>query len=350
VFPNSEGRHSGLESSSVRWLCVRGLLWLGMTLLPAVAPAATDFAKSLPPSTSRLPDQSVGTEAIVRTLVSAFDRVDVVALGEAHQSQRDSDLRIALVRTPSFAKKVHFIVVEFASTTEQATLDRFIRGEDVSPAQLQQVWKTTTQAENGIWDSPVYLAFLESVREVNKKLRPDEQIRVLGGDPGPGDHRSREVAAVDVVRDQVLRIHAKALMIYGAAHFYRALPQDYLASMGGDAGIANMLEKDDPGRILSVIRIGWLDRPHSVAADVAPDFRKFDRAIQSSTRPVLLSLERAPFRGLSAEEFLGRTVTTCRPPGACRSAFKGSTLTLGQLADACVYFGETPEEDTRAGR
>ena len=280
-------------------------------------------------------------------LVSAFDQADVVALGEAHQSEPDSDLRIALVRSPDFAKKVHFIVVEFASTTEQSTLDRFIRGGDVSTAQLHQVWKTTTQAENGVWDSPVYLAFLQSVRDVNKGLRPDQRIRVLGGDPGPGDHRSREVAAVEVVRDQVLRTHAKALMIYGAAHFYRAVPQEYLASMGEDAGIVTMLEKDDPGRILSVIRIGWLDRPRPVAADVAPNFQKFDRAIQSSSRPALLSLERPPFRDLSAEEFLGRTVTTCRPPGGCRSVFKGSTLKLGQLGDACVYFGGAPDDDKR---
>jgi hypothetical protein len=242
---------------------------------------------------------NLGTEAIVRTLISAFDYADAVRLGEAHQSEPDSELRIALVRTPDLAKKVHFIVVEFTSTTEQSLLDRFSSGEDVSPAQLQQVWKATTQAENGIWDSPVYLAFLQSVRDVNKGLHPDHQIRVLGGDPGPGNHRSREIAAVDVVRDQVLRRHAKGLLIYGVAHFSRALPQDYLASMGEDAGILTMLEESDPRRILSVIPIGWLDRPRPVAADVAPDFQKFDRAILSSTHPVLLSLKQPPFRDLS---------------------------------------------------
>src|SRR5262249_44313284 len=83
------------------------------------------------PPKVRLPDESTGIDGIARTLVSSFDQVDIVALGEAHQRRLDSDLRIAVVRHPAFAKKVRSIVVEFASTTEQPTLDRYIRGEHV---------------------------------------------------------------------------------------------------------------------------------------------------------------------------------------------------------------------------
>jgi hypothetical protein len=327
---------------------MRRLVLISALLLPGVAQATTNSAAQTSISNLRLPDESAGIDGIVHTLISEFDQVDIVALGEAHQAKPDSDLRIALVRSPEFAKKVHFIVVEFASTTEQLTLDRYIRGEDVPPSQLEQVWKTTTQAPNGIWESPVYLQFFKAIRDVNAKLRPVQQIRVFGGDPGPGDNRARETAAVDVIEKQVLQNHGKALVIYGAAHFYRALPRDYLASMGEDVGIVTTLQKDYPGRILSVIRIGWLERPRPVAVDVPPDFQKFDRATNTQVRPVLLSLKHAPFQDFRVEEFLGRTVTTCRPPGGCRSAFKGSTLTLGQFADACVYFGGSPGIDTKA--
>jgi hypothetical protein len=310
---------------------MRGLVLICAIMLPAIAIAQQPNL--------RLPDESAGTDGIVRTVISAFDQVDIVALGEAHQRKQDSDLRIALVRNPGFAKKVHSIVVEFASTTEQATLDHYIQGQNVPSAELAQVWKTTTQAPNEIWDSPVYLEFFKAVRDVNAKLPPGQQIRVLGGDPGPGDNRTRETAAVDVIKEQVLQKHGKALVIYGAAHFYRSLPPQYAASLGEDIGIVTILEKDYPGRILSVIRIGWLDRPRGVAMDVAPDFQKFDRAIKTTVRPVMLSLKQTLFQDFSVEEFLGRTVATCLPPGGCRSAFKGSTLTLGQFADACVYFG-----------
>jgi hypothetical protein len=76
----------------------------------------------------RLPNESAGIEGIARTLIAAFDQVDIVALGEAHERKLDSDLRIAVVRHPDFVKKVRSIVVEFGSTTEQSTLDRYIRG------------------------------------------------------------------------------------------------------------------------------------------------------------------------------------------------------------------------------
>jgi len=288
----------------------------------------------------QLPDEAAGIDGIVRALISGFDQVDIVALGEAHDRKVDSDLRIALVRHPDFAKKVRFIVVEFGSTTEQATLDRYIRGENISPAQLAQIWKTTTQAANGVWEDPIYTDFFAAVRDVNSKLLASARIRVLGGDPGPGDNRSRETAAVAVLKEQVLQKHGKALVIYGAAHFYRNAPPDYWAAMGQDIGIARMLEMDYPGRTIAVIPVGSPKRPLPPSAKgIDPDYRKFDRALKTAVRPVLVPLQRSPFRDFSAEEFLGGTLISCRGPGGCASAFKGSPFTLGQMADACVYVG-----------
>jgi len=274
-----------------------------------------------------------------------FDQFDVVALGEAHGRRLDSDLRIALVRHPDFAKKVRSIVVEFGSTTEQTTLDRYIRGENVSRAQFEQVWKTTSQAGNRIWESAIYADFFAAVREVNSTLPADARIRVFGGDPGPGDNRSRETAAVTVLKEQILQKHGKALIVYGAAHFYRAAPKDYLSSMGKDIGIARMLEIDYPGRTFAVIPVGGrLDLPPGV--NVAnPDYQKLDRALKTQVRPVLVPLQRLPFRDFTGEEFLGGQVVTCVGPGGCRSVFKGSTLTLGQIADACVYVGSDDTAD-----
>ena len=89
-------------------------------------------AEPAAPPEVRLPDESAGIDGVARTLISAFDQADIVALGETHVWRLDTDLRIAEVRHPDFARKVRSIVVEFGSTTEQATLDRYIRGEDVS--------------------------------------------------------------------------------------------------------------------------------------------------------------------------------------------------------------------------
>jgi hypothetical protein len=287
----------------------------------------------------RLPAETAGLEQSARVLVAAFDQVDVLALGEDHGEQRDSDLRIAIVHHPDFARKVRAIVVEFASTTEQATLDRYIRGEIVPRAQLEQVWKTTTQARFAELDPQFFVAFFDAVREVNARLPATNRIRVLGGDPGPNDPRSRQTAAVSVLKEQVLEKHEKALVIYGAAHFYRSAPAAYLAGMGPDVGIVRMLESAYPGRTLVVIPIGGrMELPPGLSVP-APSYAKFDRATTTSQRPVLLSLRHSPFADLKAEEFLGGKLLACGDPSGCRSAFAGSPLTLSQIADACVYFG-----------
>jgi hypothetical protein len=288
----------------------------------------------------RLPDEAAGIDGIARTLISAFDQVDIVALGEAHGRKLDSDLRIAVVRHPDFAKKVRSIVVEFGSTTEQSTLDRYIRDENISRAQLEQVWKTTTQPGPQIWQDPIYADFFAAVRDVNSKLPVDARIRVFGGDPGPGDKRSRETAAVSVLKEQVLQKHGKALVIYGAAHFYRTAPEDYLSSMGEDIGIVRMLEMDYPGRTFAVIPVGGgLDLQPGITLSIYPDFQKFEGALKAQVRPVLIPLQRLPFQDFKAEEFIGYQLLSCRGPGGCVSVFRGSTLTLGQMADACVYVG-----------
>ncbi len=287
------------------------------------------------------PEESVGIHGVIQSLISAFDEADIVALGEAHGAFRqEGDLRVALVRHPGFARKVRSIVVEFASSTEQATLDRYIRGKNVSPTELAQVWKTTTQAANGntIWDDPIYPEFFAAVRDINQKLPRDQQIRILAGDPGQESTTNREVTAVSAV-EEVVKKHGKVLLIFGAAHFYRTLDNNYVAATGDSNDIVKMLEKDDPGRTLVVIPIGRLNKPRPVAVDMTPDYQRFDHALKTQVRPVLVSAQRLPFKDFRVEEFLGRSVITCRGSDGCVSAFKGSTLTLGQLADALIYFG-----------
>jgi hypothetical protein len=201
------------------------------------------------------------------------------------------------------------------------------------------------------WREVSFASFFAAVRDVNSRLPADARVRVFGGDPGPGDNRSRETAAVSVLKEQVLQKHGKALVIYGAAHFYRTLDQDYLSSMGEDIGIARMLEIDYPGRTFVVIPVGGrTDLPPGVTLRVYPDYQKFDGALNTHVRPVLVPLQRLPFRDFTVEEFMGGQVLTCRGPGGCRSIFQSSRLTLGQMADACVYVGRDAETDTKASQ
>jgi hypothetical protein len=276
--------------------------WLVMLLFGASLPGQQQ-------SKFLLPDETAGFDRIVQTLVAAFDHVAIVALADNHWRKVDSDLRIALVRNPEFAQKVRFIVVEFGSTAQQPTLDRYIRGEDVPLVELQQVWKTTTQT-NGIWDSAVYADFYAAVREVNTKLPAGAQIRVLAGDPPSGSGLGRDNSAFSVLQEQVLKTHGKALLIYGAGHLLRAVPDPI-------PRITKRLDTGYPGSTFVVITGGG---PH-------PESQEFERALKTTARPVLVSCGKPPFRDLSVR------------------AFPGLGLTLGQIADAYVYFGTGAEVD-----
>jgi hypothetical protein len=303
-----------------------------LRLIGAITVSASTLA------TVGLPDEVAGLDGIVRTLIAAFDQVDVLALGEDHGQRRDSDLRLALVRHPDFAKKVRSIVVEFGSASQQSTLDRYVRGDDVPIAQVEQVWKSVRWLSNAPV-SPIYPDFFAAVREVNSKLPADTRIRVYGGDPGPQDDQNRDAFAVSILKGQALQKGGKAMVIYGAAHFYRTDGDVSGINVGG--GIVQRLEVDYPGRTFVVMPVAFGGTP--VSGSREPDYQKFDRAIKTQVRPVLVSLQRPPFRDLTMEEFVGRKLLNCngakRLPDDCVSAFKGSSLTLGQVADAVVYFG-----------
>lgn len=310
-----------------------------LTPVPAQAQSSTP---PVPRAAVPLPDEAAGLDAIVRALVGAFDHVDVLALGEDHGRRIDSELRIALVRHPAFAQKVRSIVVEFGSVTEQPTLDRYIRGENVSSTALSRVWNTLAPGYSfSEEDARLFADFFAAVREVNAKLPTDKKIRVLGGDRGRGSTGSREATAVSILKDQVLQKQGKALVIYGAAHFYRTAPADFLARSGDDTGIIRRLDPQYAARMLSVIPIGGPSGPAPAGVEPGhpPEYRKFDRALKTTTRPVLVTLQRPPFRDFTAEEFIGSKLLNCLSAAKCVSAFKGSSIRLGDMVDAVIYVG-----------
>jgi hypothetical protein len=141
----------------------------------------------------------------------------------------------------------------------------------------------------------------------------------------------------------VLQKRGKALVIYGHAHFWRASPN----RPGGfiddskNIGIVRMLDISYPGRTFAVIPVGG--RSQGTTSPI-PGYQKFDRALKTQVRPVLVPLQRLPFRDFAAGDFLGGDVVTL----SGGSIFTGSTLTLGQMADACVYVGGGADADTKA--
>jgi hypothetical protein len=175
-----------------------------------------------------LPPETAGWDNVVEQLLSVFDRVDVIAIGESHGSKASSDLRLRLIRHPDFPRKVRVIVVEFGNSLYQPILDRYINGENVPLTDVEQVWTKTTQSA---WVSSAYAEFYAAVREVNRKLPPGRRLRIIAGDPPIDWSKVRTKEDIRPFLNQrsfpvsLNRIAVspgeKALVIYGSAHLRR---------------------------------------------------------------------------------------------------------------------------------
>ena len=168
----------------------------------------------------------------VSAILDAFDHHDVVAVGDPHGNEQAHAFRLALIRDPRFAAAVDDIVMEWGNALYQDVMDRFVGGDDVSDAELREVWRNTTQPgqEN---DRPITEAFFRAVREVNASLRPERPLRVLLGDPpidwdaieSRADHqewlRLRDTHPAELIRREVLRKERRALVVYGGMHLQR---------------------------------------------------------------------------------------------------------------------------------
>jgi hypothetical protein len=166
----------------------------------------------------------------IDAIIAAFASHPVVALGEPHGNEQAFQFRHALVRDLRFPTLVNDIVVESGTARYQATMDRFVSGQDVPLDELRHVWQDTTQ-NSAVWDRPIYREFFEAIRAVNGRLKPEQRLRVLLGDP-PVDWdavqrrtadigvwtRDRDRYPAELIEREVLAKHRRALVIYGDAH------------------------------------------------------------------------------------------------------------------------------------
>jgi hypothetical protein len=167
----------------------------------------------------------------IKAIIQLFDTHRIVMFGEIHECRQQYDLLRQLVASPGFATHVNDIVVEFGNARYQNIVDRYIAGEDVPIAQVQNAWRDTVGAFGPV--SPVYGEFYAAVRAANLKLPKQHRLRLLLGDP-PIDWAqvgTREDIALflpfrdeyyaSVVRQEVLAKKQKALLIMGSGHFRR---------------------------------------------------------------------------------------------------------------------------------
>jgi len=256
----------------------------------------------------------------VRAVLAAFDRYDLVALGEAHRNQNVHDFAISLIRSSDFPIRVNDVVVEFGSARYQDVMDQYIDGADVSPRELRRAWRDTVNIL--VWDAPVYERFFATVREVNQHLPKGRRIRVLLGDPAfdwdeiatneqwekIAAQRDTHVAAV-IVREVVLK-RRKALLFYGSQHLTRESAYLVFGEKTLPPNVTEILEHEHAQRVFVI----W------------PEMTGWGEISKSYGR---LAGWRAPAIGLVKGTWLGDQILGTR----------GKAPRLEDLADAFLYLG-----------
>jgi hypothetical protein len=206
-----------------------------MALVPSITRAQTRrFAR--PTDAEPVPKPALPA------ILSAFDKYEVVGMPEAHDLKDVDDFILLLLRNPAFPEKVNDVVVECGNSRYQPILDRYIAGEFVPFAEVQKVWRNTTESMCGT--SGFFEQLFPLVRAINQRLAPGKRLRVLAGDSpvdwdqltsttiaeAPKGFFDRDGSIASVMEKEVLTKHRKALMLFGTLHLMHRPYDDAVAS------------------------------------------------------------------------------------------------------------------------
>ncbi len=189
---------------------------------------------------------NVTPEDATAAIIRAFETHNIVMFGEIHGNKQEYEWLRSLVSTPAFADRVDDIVMEFGNSLYQKSVDRYIIGEDVPADHLQKAWRNLAGAVGP--PSPVYGSLYRAVRDANSKRRGQHQMRIVCGDTyidwdkinnredlGPY-LANREQWYAQVVKDEVLAKHHRALLIMGWGHFLRRRGPSFVEQQLQSAG------------------------------------------------------------------------------------------------------------------
>jgi hypothetical protein len=303
-------------------------------------PVPVAFASPLDATESTpLPPLQPKLEDATTAVLQAFHTHNVVMFGEAHGGKQEYEWLCRLVNAPGFADRVDDIVVEFGNARYQDTVDRYVAGENVPFNQVQKAWRNMVASVPPV--SPVYGWFYKAVRDANLKHRGRHQIRLLMGSP-PADwdkiktasdlapyEAEREQWYAQVVKDEVLAKHHRALLIMGAGHFLRgrapALQDELLIQQHRPVPPLNTVQLG-PGYIERQLRdAGAAPYLIVLGSNVIDDQGDVDKRFDSWPAPVVVSLSGNWVGNLQAQP----VVSDGRAPA--------TPLTLAEEADAMLY-------------
>ena len=280
------------------------------------------------------PEARAGTDSVV----AAFDKYQVVLLGEVHWNAQQHRFIQELLRDPRLPRKIDDIAIEAGNSLYQPIIDRYVGGDEVPRDSVQLAWRNTTQPL--AWDRSIYSDIYETVREVNRKLPEARRIRLVALDPPiewtnvtkPGDFPRlwgyRDPVWFETLDREVLSKRRKVLVIAGGLHILRRDPPDFQPKGFDRVGLGDALAQRYPTAALRVYP--------------ATGTGRLSRLVSGRPAGTMLRVRGTSLAARSSQVLWPSTVTMLRKVNGKTEPYTLSTKDfppIGTLIDAIMYYG-----------
>jgi hypothetical protein len=213
----------------------------------------------------------------VAAMAKIFDTHSVLRLGELHRSLQTHMFIQQLLHDPRFVCRVDDVAVEFGNSRLQDLADIYASGGTLRETEIASMWRETSVPL--AWNTPVYRAVYDAVREVNRTHLCKHPVRLLLTD-APLDwskvqtakdlepFADRDLAMADTVEREVLAKHRRAFLITGEYHAERKTEGE-----AEDLRTAQIIERRHPGALFVVVTIPSAAAAEALQMGPAPSYK-----------------------------------------------------------------------------
>jgi hypothetical protein len=266
------------------------------------------------------PTASASDLQTIANIARQFDTHSLIQLGEYHRSLQIHAFIQQMLRDPRFVCRVDDVVVEFGNSRLQKLADTYASGGALTETQIASMYRETSVPLT--WNTPVYRAVYDTVRDINRAHLCAHPVRLVLGD-GPLDwskvetakdleaFADRDTAMADTVEREVSAKHHHAFLITGEFHAEKKTNDET-----DGLRTAQIVEKRHPGSLFVIVTVPSPDAATALKMGPAPSFK----AAHGS------DIEKKPF-AMTKENWTA--ATPARPDG----------FTIGDVVDGVLYVG-----------
>jgi hypothetical protein len=221
--------------------------------------------------------QAAPSSGAISAIARQFDTHSVIQLGELHRSLQIHSFIQQMLHDPRFVCRVDDVVVEFGNSRLQKLADIYISGSALGETQIASMYRETSVPLT--WNTPVYRAIYDTVRDVNREHFCPHPVRLVLAD-APLDwskvktakdlepFADRDTAMADTVEREVIAKHHHAFLITGEFHAEKKTDDE-----ADGLRTAQIIEKRHPGILFSIVTVPSPAAATALHMGPAPSFK-----------------------------------------------------------------------------